>query len=1202
MKIKKLEIVGFKSFVDRTVINFDHDVTGIVGPNGCGKSNVVDAIKWVQGEQSASRLRGKAMDDVIFNGCESRGPHGFAEVSLTFANDDGLAPAEYREYAEIKVTRRLDRSGKSDYRINGAAVRLMDITNLFLGTGVGRRAYSIIEQGRIGYIVSSKPADRRAIIEEAAGITKFKIRKQAAERKMDATRQNLLRVSDIIGELERNLKSLERQAQKAERYKSYRAEQRDLELHVASFRYLELFGEQKVVAHSLTTASDTADEVRNSLRVREAEIEARRAELQLVSSEVEEAQRESYRLDNEVRALEGDIKQQRDRLESYREREATAERDLSEVTQQRDGLAGERDHLVRALEEAESAEEEASSVLEIETDELLRRRTAVEEAERAVNNARARVTDAQTRIARAEAVSAGFQRRKNEAHTRLTKLRDERDDLAGRVMELAQQRSELEARLDGLRSGRMQTAERKQQVEEELVALREERLVCDADVDRLREELTTKRSRLRSLQELQQRFEGVGAGVRALMTRFAENDEERAARGVLGLVADRVEAPEQFTRALAAALGDKLQHIVVEGVDAGLSAIGFLRDAGKGRAALVPRTPRRSGHSAGVAQGSGVVGRLSDQLRFAEEDRALIEHLLGDVTVMASFDEAIALHRQNPEHGLLVTLDGERIEADGTIIGGAEDDSGAHMLSMKREMRQLEVEVRDLDQRWEARVARQGELRSAIAQRQAEIDSARTEAHDAEIAIVSIEKDLRNIEDQSARSMRRNEDVAGEVEDLSYNLEQAEDEERESQREIESARETELEADQAFSAQANVLEDRRYAVEEQSSRVTEVRVRAAQAKERAEGDRNALDRVERGLTELTHREERLRAEILAAASNQGRVMGLLMTALEGVSISSELAMRAQEVLSEVRVRYDAAQDEMGYYEVELKELRAQIEAVGSSVNELKIRRRELELAIGHLLESVVERHEINLPKILTDYHARELPDAAMLLRIDELQKLISRMGEINLMAIEEFEEKNGRFQYMAGQRADLEDALSQLERAIRQMNKQSREMFKEAFLAINERFKRIYPEMFRGGKAELKLTDPDNILESGVDIIAQPPGKRLGSLELMSGGEKALTAVALIFAIFQYKPSPFCILDEVDAPLDEANISRFAQAIRQMTARSQFIVITHSKRTMEYTDVLYGVTMEQAGISKLVAVELRGERSGSVEIPAAAVA
>ncbi|MCB9661078.1 MAG: chromosome segregation protein SMC [Sandaracinaceae bacterium] len=1202
MKIKKLEIVGFKSFVDRTVINFDHDVTGIVGPNGCGKSNVVDAIKWVQGEQSASRLRGKAMDDVIFNGCESRGPHGFAEVSLTFANDDGLAPPEYREYAEIKVTRRLDRTGKSDYRINGAAVRLMDITNLFLGTGVGRRAYSIIEQGRIGYIVSSKPADRRAIIEEAAGITKFKIRKQAAERKMDATRQNLLRVNDIIGELERNLKSLERQAQKAERYKNYRAEQRDLELHVASFRYLELFGEQKVVAHRLTTASDTADSVRQALRTREAEIEARRAELQLVSTEVEEAQRESYRLDNEVRALEGELKQQRDRLENYIEREATAARDLEEVTQQREGLIDERDHLVRALEEAESAEEEAASVLDTENDELMRRRTAVEEAERAVHNARARVTDAQTRIARAEAVSAGFQRRKDEAHARLTKLRDERDDLAGRVMELAQSRSELEARLDGLRNGREQTAERRQQVEDELVALREERVVCDADVEQLREELTTKRSRLRSLQEVQQRFEGVGAGVRALMTRFAENDQERAARGVLGLVADRVEADDEYTRALAAALGDKLQHIVVSGVEAGLDAVGFLREAGKGRAALVPRTPRHQAPPSPAVQGPGVLGRLVDRLRFAPEDRALVEHLLGDVTIVGTFDEAVALHRAQPAHGLLVTLGGERIEADGTIMGGAEDDSGAHMLSMKREMRELEVQVQDLDVRWEARVARQGELRNAIAQRQAEMDATRSEAHDAEIAIVSIEKDLRNIEEEGSRARRRNEDVAGEVEDLAYKLEQAEDEERESSREIEDARETEMEAEGALSAQSNVLEDRRYAVEEQSARVTEVRVRAAQAKERAEGDRNAVERLERSLTELTHRHERLAAEILAASGNQERVRGLIADAIEGLADSTELAMRAQEVLAEVRVRYDAAQEEMGHYEVELKELRAQIEAVGSSVNELKIRSRELELAISHLLESVLERHEVNLPKILTDYHARELPDANMLLRIDELQKLISRMGEINLMAIEEFEEKNGRFQYMDGQRADLEDALSQLERAIRQMNKQSREMFKEAFVSINERFKRIYPEMFRGGKAELKLTDPDNILESGVDIIAQPPGKRLGSLELMSGGEKALTAVALIFAIFQYKPSPFCILDEVDAPLDEANISRFAQAIRQMTARSQFIVITHSKRTMEYTDVLYGVTMEQAGISKLVAVELRGERSGMVDVPAAAVA
>ena len=1192
MKIKKLEIVGFKSFVDRTVIHFDHDVTGIVGPNGCGKSNVVDAIKWVQGEQSASRLRGKAMDDVIFNGCESRGPHGFAEVSLTFDNEDGLTPPEYRDYPEIKVTRRLDRSGKSEYRINNTNVRLMDITNLFLGTGVGRRAYSIIEQGRIGYIVSSKPADRRGIIEEAAGITKFKVRKRAAERKMDATRQNLLRVTDIIGELERSLRSLQRQAQKAERYKRYRAEQRDLELHVASFRYLELFGEKQVVTHSLTTASETADTVRQALEVREAEIEARRGELQLVANEVEQSQAETYRLDNEVRALESQIVQQKDRLLGYREREATAERELSEIATQLEAFRAERDHLQRALEEAEAAEEESGFVLENETDELNRLRTGVEEAERTVHNARQVVSEAQTKIARAEAVRAGFERRKGEAHARLNKLRDERDELAGRVIELAQQRTELAARLEGLLSGRDQTAERKEQVEAELVALREEKQGVDLRVEEGREALTTKRSRLRSLEELQQRFEGVGAGVRALMTRYADDDEGRIAKGLLGLVADRVEAPERFTRALAAALGDRLQHIVVEGLDAGLDAVSYLREADQGRATLVPQTPRHTAPLSPPLEGPGVVGPLSANLRFAEADRGLVEHLLGDVTVLASFDEAVALHRQNPAHGLLVTLDGERIEADGTIVGGAEDDSGAHMLSMKREMRELEGIVRELDETLTAAIERQGELRAAIATRQAEIDSARTEAHDTEIAIVSIEKDLRNIDGEHGRAQRRNEDVAGEIQELSFQLEQAEDEDRDALRDLEDAREAELEAEQRLEATVHVLEDRKMAVDEQSSRVTEVRVRAAQARERAEADRGAIDRLHRGLLDLGHRDERLRADAQDSAAQQGRVQGLLFAAREGLEVATAAAMQAHDALAEVRVRFDASREEMGRYEVELKELRAQIDAVGSSVGELKIRQRELELALEHLCESVGERHEVVLPKILGDYHTRELPDEAVLLRVEELNRLISRMGEINLMAIEEYDEKSKRHEYMDSQRVDLEDALSQLERAIRQMNKQSREMFREAFTSINERFKRIYPEMFRGGKAELKLTDPDNILESGVDIIAQPPGKRLGSLELMSGGEKALTAVALIFAIFQYKPSPFCILDEVDAPLDEANISRFAQAIRQMTARSQFIVITHSKRTMEYTDVLYGVTMENPGISKLVAVELRGEQRG----------
>ncbi|MBC7172360.1 MAG: chromosome segregation protein SMC, partial [Polyangiaceae bacterium] len=386
-------------------------------------------------------------------------------------------------------------------------------------------------------------------------------------------------------------------------------------------------------------------------------------------------------------------------------------------------------------------------------------------------------------------------------------------------------------------------------------------------------------------------------------------------------------------------------------------------------------------------------------------------------------------------------------------------------------------------------------------------------------------------------------------------------------------------------------------VEAQNARVTEVRVMAAQARERAERDRSTLRCVERELEDVESRGRRLESDVTSGVAEQGRLAGMIFVCRETLADLVAEAIVAQEKLSESRAAYDAVREAMGQNEGGLRELRARIDTLSTDATRLALRQQELRMAMEHLLETVTERHELDVRYALVDYHHRPLPDATVNARIDELLKLIQRMGEINLMAIEEYEEKSTRFEYLDAQRKDLLDALDQLEKAIRQMNKESRALFKDAFEAVNQRFKLVFPTLFRGGKAELKLTDAEDLLNSGVEIIAQPPGKKLGSLELMSGGEKALTAVALIFAIFQYKPSPFCILDEVDAPLDEANIARFAAAVGQMTDRSQFIVITHSKRTMEYADVLYGVTMEQPGISKLIAVELRGERRPAAAPP-----
>jgi chromosome segregation protein len=1189
VKIKRLEIVGFKSFVNRTVVDFDHDITAIVGPNGCGKSNVVDAIKWVMGEQSAKMLRGGAMSDVIFSGSEALGPSQSAEVSLTFDNSDGLTPPEYSQYAEITVTRRLHRDGRSDYIINKEPVRLMDITNLFLGTGVGRRAYSTIEQGRIGFIVSSKPEDRRHMIEEAAGITKFKVRKKTAERKMEQTRENLQRLADLASGLERNVASLKRQAQKAERYLEYGRELEGLELYVSAFRYLELFIEQKHLGNSAEHLAATLDGRRMGLLHLEAESEAERASVEALAREVERAQGLAYEMNNQVRVLEGRIEAAESRRRALDEREGMAARELDDLGGQRARLAEERDRLLDSLDELAIGEESAQTLVDAETDAAEERKLAASEAERRLQSLRGRANELRTQIVRADSVLKGSLRRREESAGRSERLSAERLELESRLADATQEREELAARLEGLRGGKQDTAERRAAVEAEVKGLREELEAATRTVEALRDEVTQKRSRLRSLEEIEARFEGVGAGVRALMTRYGDDADDRARRGVLGLLADRLECPADLTRALAGALGDRLEDVIVRDADASIDAIHYLRAESRGRATVLPLTARRghATHAAPVAP--GVRGRLMDLIRADEESKGLVEALVGDVVVVETLEAAVALRALHPELGF-VTLDGDVLETTGALTGGAGDDGHAHMVKVKREIRELTETVGEVGGRFDMADARRGELRARISGLEAELDAARAEAQDTAVAVVAVEKDLRSVEDELQRVRRRLEDVEIESREIREGLSQVEDEESEARAELEEAREEELALEEETTAAEQDFEEKRERVEEQTARLTEVRVRAAQAKQRAESERTALDRLETTALELDQRERRLRGDVENGAVERVRIAGELFRAREDLDAAVDVALRAKHASEELRGKYEEARTGLGSNEGGIKELRASVERLSTELNGQKLRLRELEMNLEHLIGGVKDKYDKDIRQHLVEFHARELPDAATLMRIDELTKLIQRMGPVNLTAIEEFDAENARLEQISGQKKDLLESLSHLEKAIRQMNRESRELFKEAFIGINERFKRVFPTLFRGGKAELKLTDPSDLLTSGVDIEAQPPGKRLGSLELMSGGEKALTAVAFIFAIFQYKPSPFCILDEVDAPLDEANVARFAEAISQMTDHSQFIVITHSKRTMEYADVLYGVTMEKPGVSNLIAVELRGER------------
>jgi chromosome segregation protein len=1184
MKLKKLEIIGFKSFNDRTVLRFDHDVTGIVGPNGCGKSNIVDAIRWCMGEQSAKHLRGKSMEDVIFNGSESRGPAGFAEVTLTFENTDGLAPIEYRDYPEIAVTRRLTRDGDSDYLINRTQVRLKDVTDLFLGTGAGTKAYAIIEQGKVGLIVSSKPEDRRLLIEEAAGITKYKSKRKQAERKIELTQQNLLRVGDIVAELEKNLASLKRQAQKAERYLAYRAELDDLVLHEAAHKYLGLVAMQKHYADALDGLTREADARRTALVTRETELEGLRLAALEAEALLETAQASSYAADNEVRALEAEITRARDGLEAIRTREVDATRELSSVANEREALAGEQARFATDLELGRQEEEAAAEALAIEDERLQEITARQQEADRRLADLRRRAADVGARIARAETALAGFDRRRTEVQGRREKLHFEREELEGRTIELAAKTAELARTVEDLRSGKTANAGEREGLEGRLVELRREVAESEKVLDQKKQELQKARSRMQALLEVQGRLEGVGAGVKAVL--------HKKDPAVLGLLADLVEPPPELVQAIASVLGDHLQTLIVTDGDKAIELAHWLRDEKKGRAVFLPRTGRhvadaRKPLPSFVEEGAAL-GYAADLVRCRPGDEEIVRAVLGDVVIARDFEaaRAIADAMPSPPHAI-VTVAGEVLFADGRIAAGQREQVAAGMLESKRETRELSETVGRLDALVAELGARHQSLRASVSETQTALDAARQAEHRGEIALVGAEKDLRSTEAELVRARGRLEQLVAEIEELEGRLIEAEDERASARTELEEAIAEKGTVDAEGEDAQRDADGQREELDARRQVATERKIQVARAREKTRGIEIALDRLSRSAGELEGRERRLREELLAGAKKQGELAGFLFTARERLGDAVVDAQARRDALADAKGKNDAARAAMAAHEGELKALRTAAEQAEKARVENEMKLRELVIELRNLLEGVAEKFRgLELPRVVGDYHLREIPGEEHRARIHELSGLIDRLGSVNLDARREFEEAEGRHKVYVEQKADLDKALSDLQKAIDQMDRESRRLFRETFDAVNERFQLLFPKMFRGGKAHLVMTNPEDLLETGIEIIAQPPGKKIGNIELMSGGEKALTAVSLIFAMFQIRPSPFCILDEVDAPLDEANVARYNEAIRTMTDRSQFILITHIKRTMQMVDVLYGVTMPEPGVSALTSVDL----------------
>jgi chromosome segregation protein len=1176
MRLDSVEIVGFKSFCDKQELSFRGGVTGIVGPNGCGKSNISDAISWVLGEQSVKSLRGVAMEDVIFAGSQSRQPLGMAEVNLKVSGLNGNSPDGQ---PECVVTRRLYRNGESEYLMNGEVCRLRDIHELFMDTGLGSKAYSIIEQGKIGLILSSKPADRRALIEEAAGITKYRARRRQTALKLEAAQQNLLRVNDIVHEVEKQLESLKRQAGRARRYRVLTGEMKAVEQVLFGRRFLELSERASALAARLHEESEREAAASLALETEEAQAEARRGVLYDGEGRLEDAR---GRL-NEL-TIAADRHQARTGY--CRDQIAETEARATEARQE----AADLESRVLPLARHVSARREEEERLRGERDQAGREAAAADAA----------VQDAAGRQAEAEAAQDAAREAQVDLLGRLAALQNARESVTGNaerasadLLKLAAETEELERerrRVKALRDDSRARGEEAEASLARLVAEREDAAGRAADahavalglarqVEALQSERDGLLGRLSSLEEIVASHSAFDEGVRALMARPEGLD-------VLGVVADFVETDPADERAVEGFVADVLQAVLVPDAEHARRGVRYLEASGAGRGTFLPASsPSAPDETARVREVAHAEGRslLSGRIRVTGPDAPAIRAALPDAVLVDSLEDALSLAARHPAVAF-VTAAGEIVR--GPLVVGGRAVNG--LLAPRREVREGRARLAEVDVALAEARRRHAEQVAASEAAAAEAGAVAERIHSSEKDLVAIRHDVAAAEEESARAERK-----ARVLDTERRLaEQERGTAAVRLAEIELALQA-AEAERALGStglveRAGAVAQARAATEAAQARSADARSLLAALTERlaaAEAECRRLDEDVRDLAarieaargraaEMDRRQEELRAELRESERLIGETLGQRDRA------QTEVAA-AEDAVREVR-------NELEGREQSLKERRRERETLRDALSELEVARARTESDLDHLAREchqAVGRTAAEAASSLTEEDkARDEQELAA--RIQELRDRLERMGPVNVLAVEQAQELEERDRFLTAQRQDLQDSIAEMEQAIRKIDRTSKERFKEAFTVINQHFGEIFKQLFGGGTAGLSLLDEEDLLESGIDVMAQPPGKRLQNVLLLSGGEKALAAISLLFAIFQYKPSPFCILDEVDAPLDDANIGRFVRMLEGLKEQTQFVLITHSRKTMEIADQLYGVTMEEPGVSKLVSVKL----------------
>ena len=1181
MYLKRLELQGFKSFADKTILEFMPGITSVIGPNGSGKSNISDAIRWVLGEQSMKSLRGSKSLDIIFAGTQNRKSLGFAEASLVFDNSDGALPIEY---TEVTVTRKIYRSGETGYYINKVPCRLKDVLELFMDTGIGKDGYSIIGQGKIDEILSNKSEDRRHIFEEAAGIVKYRVRKAESEKKLEHTKLNLLRINDILSEIETNIEPLKVQSEKAKKYLNLREELKNIEIGLFLYNIEKYKKELEDIVNDEEIYKTQCNDEEGRLERIKALKEELKSEIDNITESIEEMSNLGFESKKEIEMLNSDINVSKTRIENNKQNKERFEKEIEELDsrikeledekkqkeEKKENLKNNKEKFVKEL--AEKEKELAEITKKLSSKEL-----EIEEHKKKVEENTDKKYELQADISEQDINYQNYEKRqkqiKNEITGNISELdsaRLKKEEISGDFYEIESKRNKILADLENVNK-------QKQEADRKIKDF-------ESKINMLSGEKRIKESKLKFLIETEKEKEGYIKSVKALL-KDCETIKDLG-KGMHGVLANIIEVPEQYQTAIEMCLGSSLQNVVTENEEDAKRLIEHLRKHNLGRASFLPITSVRGKKLEKIkGKNNGIIGIASDLIKYSKKYENIILNLLGRTVIVQDMEAAIRVAKDNRYSFRIITLEGDVINPSGAITGGSVAKKTVNILGRKSEIEKLQKEIKKLEQQIQKLEKDKEDYENSIEDVIEEASLFEKELQEIEINYATGKEKIRAIEENINRVETRLNKLKEESKKLDNQKVESEEKKNQLQEKITLINEENEKLKNIITEFAELNKDNQKYVDDLNFDITNLKISVSSFDESESSIEEIQERINSEIDSTNKSIKNKKIQIEQIGQDNFNLEKSIEEINEKINKIKQEVKNSGSKIEELKEKRTEKNEKLTQKEEEINSKFKIIEDLKSQIVKIDVKKAKLEESVNEIMDKMWEEYELT-PNNVVDY---KKPDNVQLTqkKVKDLRNQIRELGSVNIDSIEEYKNLKDRYDFMCEQRVDLESTMSKLRKIISDMTNIMKEQFKEKFQMINKNFAEVFKELFGGGNASLKLEDKDNILECGIEITVQPPGKKLQNMMLLSGGEKAFTAIALLFAILKINPAPFCVLDEIEAALDDVNVYRYAEYLKKFAKNTQFLVITHRKGTMEAADTVYGITMEENGISKLLSMKLK---------------